>query len=205
MGNKLLIQVILILTSVTIIVTYIRPAFADIALIQDDIARYNNTVSKASELNAALQDLVSTERSISPQELRSLQTYLPSQINDVLIMRDIQNIFKSINVPISTLTSVSTNAFQSTVPMVEGATGRMVPDQSTPSMIFRDFQLSFFGTYDHLKIIMQGLEINAYPLEVVEVLFVSPQDPANTRSDFGLPPGVMKIDMTLRAFALPGS
>ena len=200
MGNKLLIQIVLIVTSVTIITTYIRPAFADIADIQDDIARYENTVAKASQLNAELQNLAATERSISAQENKALVTYLPSEIDDVLIMRDIQNIFKLVNIPMTSLGSVSSNSYQAGGAIIEG---RGTDASGMPALIFRDFQLSFFGTFDQMKLIMQGIEQNAYPLEVVEFTFGAPETQEEIQST-GLPPGVMQYNVTLRAFALPG-
>jgi hypothetical protein len=202
MGNKLLIQVVLIITSITIIVTYVRPAFTEIAAVQDDIARYSNTVSKAAQLNAELQNLTATERSISAQEVNALLTYLPNEINDVTIMRDIQNIFKIVNIPLSSLASVSSNDYQASASVIEG---RELEADGAPALVFRDFKMSFFGTFDHLKLIMQGMELNAYPLEVVELSSTAAVDLSAEENDLGLPPGVMKYDLTLRAFALPGT
>ena len=204
MGNKLLTQIILIITSVVIVLTYIKPAFTEISDIQDDIARYENTVSKAADLNSALQELVATERSISSQESRNLDLYLPTDVSDVRVMRDIQNIFKLANVPLSALTSAASESFQSQIESIGGET-RDDLGESSPNVVFRDFQMSFFGTYEHLKLIMQGLEINAYPLEVVELSFASAQDPDEASSDYGLPPGVVQYGLTLRAFALPSA
>lgn len=189
------------ITSFTIIMTYVRPAFSDISVIQDDIARYQNTVTKASQLNAELQNLTATERSISAQEGKALNTYLPQEINDVMIMRDIQNIFKIVDLPITALGSASSNNYQASAAVVEG---RESDADALPTLMFRDFQLSFFGTFDHLKAVMQGIELNAYPLEVVELSFAASQDADDADQDIGLPPGVMKYDLTLRAFALPG-
>lgn len=203
MGNKLLTQAILIITSVTIILTYIKPAFTEIADIQDDISRYENTVTKAEQLNSALQELVAAERSISSQESKKLQTYLPSTIEDVLIMRDVQNIFKLVDIPITSLSSISGDSFQASV--VQNGDSRRNLETEASSVVFRDFEVAFYGTYENLKLIIQGLEINAYPLEIVELNFSTTQDPDDSETDFGLPPGVTKYEMTLRAFALPGA
>lgn len=203
MGNSLLTQVVLLVTSATIILTYIQPSFSAIADVQDDIARYETTVSKASELNAALGELVAAERSISASETRRLKQYLPNEIDDVLIMRDIQNIFKIVDIPITELNSASSDSF-ATKARVEGR-DRGAVDETAPPLTFKDFQLSFFGTYDQLKSVLQGLEVNAFPLEVVELTFSSAPDVESRDQDIGLPPGVVRYDLTLRAFALPGA
>lgn len=204
MGNKLLTQVILVITAGTIIMTYIRPAFTEISNTQDEIARFESTVSQAAQLNSALGELVATEQSISDRERSALQRYLPTEVQDVVVMRDIQNIFQISDIPITSLSSVSAEGFQSSEATVEGSEVAQ-EDTGAPSLIFRDFKLSFFGTYQQLKRIMERLEINAYPLEVVELNFTSPRDPEAAAEDSGLPPGVMEYDMTLRAFALPNA
>jgi len=200
MGNKLITQAILIITSITIIMTYVRPAFGDIADIQDDLARYRSTVSKASELNSALQGLITTERNIDPRDHDRLRTYLPQSINNVRVMRDIQSIFGVMGLTLTTLSSASVDAIAT--PMVEGNEPTVASGQR---LVFRDFELSFAGTYEDLKRVLGALEANAYPLEVVNLSFESTTNPAETERALGLQPGTMQYDLTLRAYALPAS
>ncbi len=200
MGNKLITQAILIVTSITIIMTYVRPAFGEIAEVQDDIARYQSTVSKASELNSALQGLIATEQNIDPSDRNRLQTYLPQSINNVTVMRDIQNIFNVMGVRLSALSSASDDTIAT--PMVEGDEPTTASGQQ---LVFRDFELSFAGTYEGLKSVLGALEANAYPLEVVNLTFQSSTNPTETEQNLGLEPGAMQYSLTLRTYALPAS
>lgn len=200
MGNKLITQAILIITSITIVMTYIRPAFAEIAEIQDDLSRYESTVSKASELNSALQNLIATERNIDPRDQERLQAYLPHTINNVTVMRDIQSIFNVMGLPLTSLSSASTDAIAT--PMVEGEEPTV---DTTQKLVFRDFGLTFAGTYDDLKRVLGAVEANAYPLEVVNLTFESSTNPSQSEQELGLRPGTMQFDMVLRTYALPTS
>ncbi len=178
--------------------TYVRPTFGEIAKIQDDLARYQSTVSKASELNSALQGLIATEKNIDTRDQDRLKTYLPFSINNVTVMRDIQNIFNVMGVQLSALNSASVDAIA--VPMVEGDEPKVASGQK---LVFRDFEVSFAGTYEDLKRVLSMIESNAYALEVVNLAFESTPNPSDTEQEIGLQPGMMQYDLTLRAYALP--
>ena len=200
MGNKLLTQFILLLTSLIIVVTYIRPAFAEIADIQDDIVRYESTVSKASELNAALNELVQDEKSISSRELANLNAYLPTAIAEVVVMRDIQNMFEQNGLSLSALTSASPENYRVRNARTE-AQSPIEAAEAAPDLVFRDFQISFFGTYEQLKSVLSSIEVNAYPLEIMSLEFGAAAD-VEDEETAELPPGVMQYNLTLRAYAL---
>lgn len=203
MGNKLFTQVILIITSITIVVTYIQPSFADIADVQDDIARFEITVTSANELNQLLQQLVTTEKSFSRADMQALDTYLPRDIDDVLIMRDIQNMFKQVGLPITSLNSLASEGVQTQFGAGE-TRGRNAASDDAVNLRFKDLSLSFYGSYEHLRQILQSLEANAYPLEIIELNFAAAAEEEEGEENAGLQPGYMKYDMVLRAYALPG-
>lgn len=196
MGNKLITQAILIITSITIVMTYVRPAFGEIAEVQDDLARYQSTVSKASELNGALQSLVATEQNINPRDQDRLRSYLPRTINNVMVMRDIQSIFNVMGLRLTALSSASEDAIAA--PMIEGDEPIVAKNQN---LLFRDFELSFVGSYEDLKRVLGAIEANAYALEVVNLTFESASNPTQDEINRGLSPGIMQFNLTLRAYA----
>jgi hypothetical protein len=205
MGNKLIVQAILIVTAIVIIVSYVKPAFAKISDIQDDIAQYRSTVNKASELNAALQQLISVEQSLSGREVRNLETYLPSNVNDVVVMRDIENIFKVANATMMSLSAVSSDSYQQPIMSPNSDSGAVVEGNQDPVLVYKDFQVEFYGSYDELKAVLAAMEANSYTLEVVELAFSSPASNAEELLDFGLSADTMVYSLTVRAFALPTS
>lgn len=209
MGNSLLTQSVLIVTSIIIVVTYVRPAFSEIATIQDEITRFDSTVERANELNQALQSLIATERSFSRAELQALQKYLPQAIDEVLIMRDIQNMFKEVGLPITNLAADASEGvqadFATDAPINQNAREIRQRNDSTPQLMYKDFSLSFYGQYEDLKAVIESLEVNDYPLEVIDLTFTAALDPELEAETIGLPAGTMKYDMIIRSYALSGS
>jgi len=61
MGYSTLTQIGLIIISVVIVFTYIKPTFAEIGTAQEELFEYNNAVVKAEEFNTRLRELLATE------------------------------------------------------------------------------------------------------------------------------------------------
>lgn len=211
MGHKLITQVILIVTSIAILLTYVKPSFEEIATIQDDVIRYEDTIVKAEELNNALRALIATEQNISSGEKQRLNTYLPTDIDEVVIMRDIQNIFRDSGIDINGMSAQSDAA--SLMPLAGFVEGSGVERQAVEEqavLSYRDFQVSFSGTYQELKDVLARIEANAYPLEVVTLSFdasgeTTGEAQRGPQPGGELSPDGMNYELVLRAFALPGS
>lgn len=211
MGHKLITQVILIVTSIAILLTYVKPSFEEIATIQDDVIRYEDTIQKAAELNNALRALIATEQSISSGEKQRLNTYLPTDIDEVVIMRDIQNIFRDSSIDINGMSAQSdATSLMPLAGFVEGSGVERQAVEEQAVLTYRDFQVSFGGTYQELKDVLARIEANAYPLEVVTLSFDSSGE-GDGEAQRGPQPGAdlpqdgMNYELVLRAFALPGS
>lgn len=205
MGNNLLTQVILIVTALVIMVTFIRPSFEVIATTQDDILRFESIVSQASQINDALQDLIRQEQRISTAEMERLRIYLPANIDDALIMRDVENIFDLADIPLSALSTESDEVLRQPASAQVEQNSEMAPNETTVigegvGLVFKDFNMTFFAEYEQLTTLLQALEQNAYPLEIVELTFSGPN--GESSSIEGVPEDVFSYTMTLRAFAL---
>ena len=86
------IQIILIIISIVIIYMVIKPKFEEIAVSQDETAKYNDAVNKANEYNAKLQELISRANSMPRTDQVDLDKFLPKEINPTVVARDITNI-----------------------------------------------------------------------------------------------------------------
>jgi len=193
MGYKLIVQLVLLITSFVIIFTFITPYVTSISEKQDKVLEYEQTLGKAAELNAKLNELIATKNSISPNEMRALNTYLPSRIYHIEVMRDIQNIFDVNRIPILTMTSDAEGVL-SKVAVVEGG-----PKNTSDSGIsYRDFNITFVAEYEIFKSILASIESNAYPLEVMNLSFAA-QDEIHPEINSS---GQMRYSLLLRAFAL---
>lgn len=197
MGYSTLSQILLIIISITIIFTYIQPTFADISVIQDELFQYSDAVAKAEEFNASMQSLLSTERSLTAQNMAALDVFLPANIDTPQVMRDIESMVDQSNI---TLENIS--AEEVTAP-IEGVVfeGEEV---KTSSLVFQDFEVDIVGSYEDVKNFLRVVEQNTYVLEVVKFDLGDTKTAANSQSantSETLTDDV-SVKMTLRAFTL---
>ena len=82
-------QIIIILLAIGIAFFFIQPRFDEISSIQDDIVLYQEQIDNVSEVNENLAALVSRLTSIPAQDRVRLNTYLPDEIDQVGIVRDL--------------------------------------------------------------------------------------------------------------------
>ena len=78
MRQTAITQIALVGISIVIIVTFIRPTFASIRTLQDEIYQYADATAKANEFNTLLQQLLARERSFSSDDKKALEMFLPT-------------------------------------------------------------------------------------------------------------------------------
>ncbi len=88
MGYKLISQIVLIVASLVIIFAFIKPSFADIKSIQDEMFQYKDTIAKAAQFNTLLSELIATRDGISPASMEALENFVPSKIDSLQIMKE---------------------------------------------------------------------------------------------------------------------
>ncbi len=163
MGYKALVQIALIILSIVLIFVYIKPTFADIAKVQDDVFQYQNAISKASEFNSLLAELSRKERSYSDKDKLSLNTFLPDTVDAVQVMGDLESLFVDYEVKLTSLSVDTEEATKNVDVYLEGETAKV------DALPHKDFALSVVDSYSNIKMILSLIESNAYPLEVVSI------------------------------------
>ena len=76
MPTGLFSQIALIILSLGIIFTYIKPALGEIGTLQDNIAVYQTERQKVTDVNQKLERVASAVNSISPLQKTIKKTYL---------------------------------------------------------------------------------------------------------------------------------
>jgi hypothetical protein len=162
MGYKSIIQIVLFITSVVIIVTYIQPSLLTIKETQDEIFVYSDASGKASELNVRLSSLTDDEQSFKSTDMAALSDYLPSTIDVMAVMADVASIVKASD---ATITALGSGELQ--LPNEDAVfAGEVIVSDSTPHI---DIDLSVSATYESFKTMLRSFEKNKYPLEVVSL------------------------------------
>lgn len=149
-------QLAMIALSIGIFFTYIQPSFTEVKADQDTILRYQEERSKVSEVNVKLNELVLKSEQITPDERKALQTYVPSELDEVAVQRDLLIIAEKAEVELTKLTSgVSTDVPVPAEGAVVSGRSRLVP---------YDFGISFSAPYETIKDFLALVETNNYPL-----------------------------------------
>lgn len=198
MGYKLIAQVVLIVTSLVIIFTFINPSFETIRATQNETYQYQEAVGKASELNARLQELVMAKESFDPADLDKLERLVPTKIDKLQVMKDIESIFENRNMKIDSLSA------SDEISPAMGVTVEGQPVVEGISVTYQDFEITFTGTYEQLKEVLTLMEANATLLEIMELNFeVAASSDATVEGS--LPQNTFEFMMLVRAFGLNSS
>jgi Tfp pilus assembly protein PilO len=157
--NSFFTQIVMVVLALGMLLFYVRPTMSEIGQIQDAISEYKEERSKAESVNAQLAALVSEVNSISAANMKALSTYLPDNVDDAAVMRDISIIADMAEV---TLKDISYSRGASEV--VYSDEGLAI--QSGP--VRHDFAASITGEYENIKEFLSLVERSNYPLEVFD-------------------------------------
>jgi|AntRauTorckE6833_2_1112554.scaffolds.fasta_scaffold02090_9 hypothetical protein len=155
-AKGLFTQIIMLVVSVTIIVTFIQPKFVEITEVQDNIATYQQKRSEVLSVNSRLASLTSSLESVSSDDQRKLFDYLPDKVDSISVVRDLYLITNQAGLFYNDASFSGPNKSSANTKS-ENAYGDPEP---------YSFSLSVEGTYEQIKVLFALLESNNYPLEV---------------------------------------
>ncbi len=156
-------QISMLILSVSIIITYVKPAFEVIGTVQDSIEVYSNERKKIESVNLQLATLTSKINSVSNNDRKSLLTYLPDKVDEIAVSRDLSFIAKEAGI-IYKNSSSNGNKENANSTNLEETT--VIPKAHS-------FSLSVEGTYSQLKNFLRLVEQNNYPLEIHDMNITS--------------------------------
>lgn len=151
-------QIGMVIVSIVIVVTYIKPEFSVIESIQDDIALYEQKRSEVLLVNSRLSELSDQVESISDVDKIRLATYLPETLDPLHISRDL--LLATIQAGVL-YKDVTFDGEQKTNNRQNNQTRST---ENKPQA--HTFSLKVEGTYSQVKELFRLLEQNNYPLEV---------------------------------------
>ena len=152
--NSLFTQLLLAALGLALIFVYIQPTLTRIAETRDSIELYKAEQQRVSDVNKRLALLVNEVNSISPSDQRALLTYMPDQVDDASVSRDIFTISQIADVEIRDIKASDTS--------------RSKVEEGVP--VLHTYDIKMNGPYDNVKQFLSLLEQNDYPLEVHELV-----------------------------------
>lgn len=202
MRYTLITQVALISIALIIVFAFVKPLLGEIKTSQDEIFLYADAVDKATQFNQKLQSLIAKRDAFSATDKVSLSTFIPTKIDSIKVMRDIQGIFATANKPIISLTATDV-VLPQTDPGFNSQVAAPTPSNST----HQDFNITFVGNYSDVKNILQMVNKNETLLEVMELSFEKvdsavPNTSEKKNAPENLPKGLFRFHLIIRTFAV---
>jgi hypothetical protein len=142
---------------VAIVVSYVHPTMQSISETQEDTITYELERQKVNAVNAQLAELMSKMDSVSAADQRKHDMYLPEQLDDVNVVRDLYLMAQEAQVWFRDA-SVSGEVRK------RGRSSNL-PDNDEYPVPF-SFTLTVEGGYQQIKDLLALVEQNKYPLEI---------------------------------------
>ncbi|MCA9361360.1 hypothetical protein KC845_02260 [Candidatus Kaiserbacteria bacterium] len=198
MRNTAVTQVALIIISVVIIVSYIRPTFANIRVVQDEIYEYADATEKANQFNTRLQQLLLRESEFSNADIKALETFLPSKIEPFAVMDDVQILVEKNGGKVVDMT-----AGEVILPNPDVDFDDYYDEQAVTANKFvsQTFELSMISDYQGFIGFLRDLESTSYILEITNLSFGSDAEQAK-QFDVGANPDEIEFELILKTYAL---
>lgn len=205
MGYRTLVQLALIGISMVVVFVYIKPTFASISEVQDEIAEYAAVISNVEEFNRQLRQLIQQEQTFSVADREALDRFLPNNIDPLQVMLDLETIIGKTDFKITSLGMGGGDDGDNSQQQVRATSEEMQGsiEESMSLLRYQEFSLDGSGTYDDLKDLLQLLEANAYVFEVADLTLapVSEEGSENQTVISAVSDGY-SVSMTLRVYSL---
>jgi len=157
--SGLFTQIGMMILSLGLIFTYIKPEFENLKVIDETIATYTEQGSKVLDVNSLLSGYAAEKASVSSEDNQRLAKYLPNEVDLIAVQRDLYLITKQAG-----LVYVSSEAGDEKSNSRNNASA--VPGSSDNVPTPHKISLSVEGTYAQVKDLLRLLQQNEYPLEV---------------------------------------
>lgn len=72
-----------IIVAIVIFVTYAQPTYNETKVVRAELADYRETIDKANQLRARIDELIAERNRLSPTDLERLEVFLPDRIDEV--------------------------------------------------------------------------------------------------------------------------
>jgi hypothetical protein len=153
----LITQIFVIGLAIAIVALYVRPTFAEIGDIQNKVQEFSLERERVTETNSVLAAYVLDLQSVTVNDRNRLSTYMPQLLDEVAVLRDIENIAQN--------SGVNYSEIQYTGERIDDSEeSRLLEVVNLPQQ--HEFTIVVQGGYSMLKNFFSMLEQNEYPLQV---------------------------------------
>lgn len=151
---------------------FVRPMFADIQELQSETRAYKEAVTKATEFNTLLSSLLAKKNSFSALELDRLETLVPTQIDGVRALVDIERLATSHGLIFD---HVTIDLLDGDGELDEDEAPALVVGSTANGLQTLDISFSVVGNYQLFKSFLEDMEQSLMLMDVMEIAFQTSQ------------------------------
>jgi Tfp pilus assembly protein PilO len=185
MNNGTISQFVLVILAIGIGMGYVKPAWEEIGVVQDEIYDIDQALENAERNNQELRQLIAAADSIDDRSLEQLDAFLPPEIDLLQSMADMATIADESNVTIVTIAALDNEEASPIV--LQGEDESVIPLQTS------DIEVIVAGSYEDFKTFLENLERNHNFFEVTSLSFgntenqiVNDEDPVSVTGPYSL-------------------
>jgi len=193
---RLILPIILILASILIFIFGVNPLYKDVSDLKAEIGIYNTALSNSTSLQKAQSDLLTQYNQISKADKDRLEGFLPSSVNNIQFILEIERIASLHSMPIKDI------KFETIKKTDNSGSNTIVSETQADTRRYSVFPLEFTteGNYDSFLLFLKDLEYNLRLSDIKSISFSVPED--NGKPVDGLDPSMYRYTVKLETYWL---
>lgn len=178
---RFIFPTILIIISGVIFVVVADPLYKDIKQLKEEVSTYNVALSNSNELQDTRDSLVDVYKNVTKENRDRLEHLLPSSINNIELILEIEKIASLQGMPIKNIKFESEDKENNTDTTTQNIISSKNSKDSLPYGIF-PMEFVIEGKYNSFISFLENLEQNLRLVDVRSISFSVPT-PATTADD----------------------
>lgn len=194
---KILFPIISIVISILVFVFAINPFYKEVSLLKSDINVYNTALNNSTNLLKTEDSLIKTYNEIKDEDKNRLDNFLPSSVNNIQFILEIERIANLHNMPIKDI------KFEPIGSGLNAAgSNTIVSSVSSDNRPYGVFPIEFTteGKYDSFSLFLKDLESNLRLVDVKSISFTVPDNTGKVLN--GIDPNVYKYSVKVETYWL---
>lgn len=180
---RLLYQLSFLIIAAILFFTIDKPLYDKIGLLKEDVNIYTKALDSTAKLQQVRDELVNNYKSISQEDKDRLEHFLPSSVNNIQLILEIEKIAGRYGMPIKDIDFQG----QSTINPDENSaqfknTNKTKTEDNLPYGVY-PLSFSIDGKYDNFVSFLKEVELNLRMVDIKEVSFTVPNDKLNSNSN----------------------
>lgn len=204
---KLILPISFLIISGVLFFVFINPTYGDVKQLRTDVSTYNIALNNSTELQKTRDSLIETYKNIKKEDKERLDHFLPSTINNIELILEVEKIaslhgmpvkdikFDSMSVGVKDKSTDTLNTDDSII------TAEKNPKDYLPYGIF---PVSFVveGDYDTFVSFLKDLEHNLRLVDIKSVSFSVPSIVTTTQGSNNTNPNIFSYSLNVETYWL---